>query len=193
MRIMNVQAVFSYTVDPVEHARRERAGGGAVMSPDVLDLLLGLPVGLPVPVVGLTGRERGALRTAPRWAVQIVDDHAVRLAVSPVSVELALVAARAWRSGLNLAGRFAPFCTRAMVLGACPPDDQEMRLEADFYGVGVTVAQDERVDVLVSPAPFQPLRPTAAGWRFLERVYEQHLQAEDVSAPGAVAGPLPGA
>jgi hypothetical protein len=192
MRIMNVQAVLSYTVDHVEHARRERAGGGAVLSPDVLDLLLGLPVGVPVPVVGLTGRERGALRTAPRWAVQIVDDHAVRLAVAPVSVELALVAARAWRSGLDLAGRFAPFCTRAMVLGACPPDDQEMRLEADFYGVGVTVAQDERVDVLVSPTSFQPLRPTAAGWRFLERVYEQHLQT-DVNAPGAVAGPRPGA
>jgi hypothetical protein len=124
--------------------------------------------------------------------VQVVDGHAVRQAVAPVSVDLALVAARSWRSGLDMAGRFAPFCTRAIVLGFRPPDDQEMRLEADFYGVGVTVAQDERVEVLVTPTPFRPLRPTAAGWRFLERVYEQHLDPE-VSAPRSVAGPRPGA
>jgi hypothetical protein len=190
MRIMKVPAVLSYTVDPAEHARRGRAGGGAVLSPDVLNLLLGLPMGVPVPVVALTSRERGALRTAPRWAVRIVDRHAVRLAVTPVSVNLAVVAARSWRAGLDMAGRFAPFCARAIALDSAPPDDREMRMEADFYGVGVTVVRDERVEVLVAPSPFQPPRPTAAGWRFTERVYEQHLH-QQISATAAASGAQP--
>lgn len=190
MRIMNALAVFSYTVNPAEHVRRDQLGAGAVLSPDVLDLLLGLPVGVPVPMAALTGRERGALRTAPRWVVQVVDGHALRLAVAPVLVDLALVAAKSWRSGLDMAGRFAPFCTRAIVLDSRPRDDQEMRMEADFYGVGVTVVHDEHVEVLVNPTPFRPLHPTAAGLRFLERVYEQHLNVE-VSASGPLVDPRP--
>jgi hypothetical protein len=189
---MNVQAVFSYTVDPTEHARRDRAAGGAVLSPDALDLMLGLPVDESVPISALNSRERGALPMTPRWAVRVVDGQVRRLAVPPVSVDLALVAAKSWRSGLNLAGEFAPFCTRAIVLATAPRDDQDMRMEADFYGIGVTVVQGESVEVLVPPTPFQPLRPTVAGWRFVERVYEQHL-AQEVRASVPAVAPSPDA
>jgi hypothetical protein len=72
-----------------------------MLSPDVLDMLLGLPVGDPVPVSALTARERGGLRTAPRWAVQVVNGQVRRHTVPPVAVDLALVAARSWRSGLD--------------------------------------------------------------------------------------------
>jgi hypothetical protein len=91
--------------------------------------------------------------------------------VVPVTVELALVAARTWQEGLEVAGRFTPFCARSMVLRRRPADLAEVQLQAGFYGVGVVVVDDQSAQVLIKPAPFQRLRFTAAGWRFLEEVY----------------------
>jgi hypothetical protein len=96
-----------------------------------------------------------------------------RQAVAPVAVELALVAARSWRTGLVVAGRFTPFCSRAMVLRRRPGNLAELRLQAGFYGVGVIVVDDSETEVLVEPALFRRLRFTAAGWRFLEEVYRK--------------------
>ena len=91
--------------------------------------------------------------------------------MAPVAVELALVAARNWRDGLEAAGRFAPFCARAMVLRRRPADLAEVQLQAGFYGVGVIVVDEQSTEVLIEPEPFRRLRFTAAGWRFLEEVY----------------------
>lgn len=169
--ILNTEALICFDLDVVEHARRKDAGLGAISSPDMLELLLALPVALPVPVESLTRGEQESLRRAPRGAVQVVDGEVTRQAVVPVAVEFALVAARSWRSGLVTAGRFAPFCARAVVLSTRPRDLGEMALEAGFYGVGVIVVDNDGADVLVDPAPFERHRFTAAGWRFLEDVY----------------------
>jgi len=88
---------------------------------------------------------------------------------------LALVNARTWRHGLEVAGRFAPFCARAMVLRRLPDDLHEMRAQADFYGVGVIVVDDRMTGVVVEATPFQRMRFTAAGWQFLEQVYRQSV------------------
>jgi hypothetical protein len=170
--IIGTEALICYQFDDGEHARRRRASAGAVSSADVLELLLDLPIAMPVPVASLTRRECAALRLAPRGAVSVCDGQVTRHAVAPVTVELALVAARAWRDGLAAAGRFTPFCARAMMLRRRPSDLAEVQLEAGFYGVGVIVVDDESTEVLVEPAPFQRFRFTAAGWRFLEDVYQ---------------------
>lgn len=171
MQIMGTQALVCYQLDDGEHARRRRVGAGEICSADVLELLLGLPLGMAVPITPLTCRERAALRLAPLGAVHVCDGQVTRYAVAPVAVELALVAARSWRHGLELAGRFTPFCARAMVLRRRPADLAELQLRAGFYGVGVIVANDRITEVLVEPVPFQRVRFTAAGWRFLENVY----------------------
>src|ERR1700735_2808204 len=122
MSIMGTEALVCYKLDDGEHARRQRAGAGTISSADVLELLLGLPIAMPVPVISLTRRERTALRLPRRGAVSVSDGHAIRHAMAPLSVELALVAARSWRDGLEVAGRFTPFCAGAMVLRRHPED-----------------------------------------------------------------------
>jgi hypothetical protein len=173
MSIMGTEALICYQIDDREHARRRRAGAGAISSADVLELLLGLPIAMPVLAASLTRRERAALKLAPRGAVSVCDGQVTRLALAPVAVELALVAAYTWRDGLEVAGRFTPFCARAVVLRRRPADLADVLLQAGFYGVGVIVVDDQSTEVLVGPAPFQRLRFTAAGWRFLEEVYRR--------------------
>lgn len=170
-RIMGVAAALTYTLDAAEDVRRREAGGREILSPDVLELLLGLPEGMPVPVGALTARERFGLQEAPPWVVQVVAGHALRLAVVPLVVDLAVVQAKTWRTGLETAGRFTPFCARTMVLPEVPVDVDEMATEASFWGVGVVVQGDQ----LVAPVPFRRLRWTAAGRSFVERVYMDHL------------------
>jgi len=169
--VIGTEALVCYRLDDGEAARRHRAGAGNLCLADVLELLLGLPVGMPVPVTSLTRRETAALKLAPPGAVSVRDGEVVRHAVAPVRVELAVVAGSSWRHGLEKAGRFAPFCARAVALRRHPRDLAEVELQAGFYGVGVIVIDDQSTEVLVPPAPFRRCRWTAAGWRFLEEVY----------------------
>ncbi|GAB2840869.1 hypothetical protein GCM10027176_50880 [Actinoallomurus bryophytorum] len=172
--LQGVPAVFSYRLE-AEAGRRRRAGLGAITSPDILQFLLGLPVGVPVPLAALTRPERSVLRSAADGALLVEDQCVIRLAEPPVAVGLAMVPVRAWRRGLEHAGRFAPFCSRAMVLRRPPRDLEVLRMEADFYGIGVVIAGEgaEPPELVVPPAPFHRNRFTAAGWLFLEETYRQ--------------------
>ena len=169
--MMGAEALICYRLDEGEHGRRRQAGAGAIASTDVLELLLSLPISESVPVASLTCRERAALSRASRGVLSVWDGQVTRHAMAPVTVELALVAARNWRAGLEAAGRFAPFCARAMVLRHRPADLAEVQLQAGFYGVGVIVVDERSTELLVEPEPFQRFGFTAAGWRFLEEVY----------------------
>lgn len=163
-------------VDAGDHRDGELhpAGLGAITSPDALRFLLGLPAGEPVPLTALTHAERSDLAALPRGAVALSDDSVVRFAVPPVQVDVAVVAAPTWRLGLERAGRFVPFCARAMVLPAPPRDVGDMAMEAGFYGIGVIVATPGTdPQVLVAPVSFRRRRVTVAGWRFPEEVYRQ--------------------
>lgn len=171
MPVMGTEALICYRVDTAEAERRRRAGAETIASADVLELLLDLPLGVPVPVTSLSHREDAALSCVPAGAVCVRDGEVTRHAVAPVAVDLAVIAGRSWRHGLKIAGRFAPFCARAMVLPRCPLDLTDLCLEAGFYGVGVIIVDDRSTQVLVAPAPFRRSRWTAAGWRFLEVVY----------------------
>lgn len=173
--ILGVQALLRYRFDVQEDDRRRQWRLGAIRDPEVLELLLGLPVGISVPVSSLTASERSALRLAPPGAVEVEAGLVTRRAVYPLAVDLALVAAQGWRTGLEVAGRFAPFCSRVMLLRRWPNDAENLRMQADFYGIGVVVANGVNVEVMVAPRPFQPWRFTAARWQFLEEVY-QHVR-----------------
>jgi hypothetical protein len=173
VRVLGTPALLRFRLVPDEDDRRRRAHLGAIRSPEVLDLLLGLPAGLPVPIRSLTTLERLALRLAPPGVVAVNAGRVTRQAMYPLSVDLAVIAARGWRTGLEIAGRFAPFCSRVMLLRQRPNDTGSLRMQADFYGIGVAVADGTDVAVLVAPRPFRRQRFTAAGWQFLEEIYQQ--------------------
>ena len=66
-----------------------------------------------------------------------------RHAVRPLTVDLALVSTPDWRTGLEFAGRFAPFYSRAIVLPRTPRDLHALRARAYFYAIGVVVADPQ--------------------------------------------------
>jgi|GEM_PF-1172375 hypothetical protein len=172
--VQGIRAVLLVRLDVNECDRRVAGGLDAVSSPDILRILLGLPLGEPVPYAALTAAERSALRTVPRGVVSFDGSCVIRRAVPPLEVAMALVPAGSWRSGLERAGRFAPFCPRAIVLRLRPRDLNDLYIEAGFYGIGVIAANsDAGPEVLVEPARFLRNRLTVAGWRFLEEVYRQ--------------------
>lgn len=171
--IMGTSALVRYRLEDLEVTRRKASRLCDISSPDVLNLLLDLPIGLPVPVKSLTRWERLALRTAPKGAVSIANGEVTRKAVAPIAVDLAIVPARTWRAGLQAAGRFAPFCARMMVLGSPPRNLDALSAQASFYGIGVAVADQEEPRLVVMPEGFRRKRFTAAGWQFLEAVYRQ--------------------
>jgi hypothetical protein len=140
---------------------------------DLSDLLLGLPHGRPVPCGSLTGRERHLLRSLPAGSVESTNGTVIRRVVVPLRVELAAVRANDWRRGLDQASLFAPFCSRAVVLGRVPDDADALLVEAAYYGVGVVVAETGEVQVLAHPEPFSRQGHKAAGWWFAEEIYAQ--------------------
>ena len=166
-------AVIDYRIDAVEAARRRRAGCSAITDLAVLDVLMGLPVGIPVAAADLTDRERRTLRRTPAGALVCTDGWVTRLAVAPVSVDLAVVRARDWRKGLARAGRFAPFCARAIHLPARPADYDDAAMQAGFFGIGILLGPRNSPDRIVEPAPHTRHRHTPAQWQFAEEVYQQ--------------------
>ena len=173
--ILKTRALLGYRLDREEHERWRRLGLGGVVDAGQLELMLGLPVGLPVPVTSLTNLERVRLRKASTAAVSVVDGYAVRQAVAPVVAEQAVVPTRSWRSGLAVATRFAPFCARAVLLRKLPADVDELMERAAFYGVGVIRAAGDDLQTFVQPRAFRRMRFTAAGWQFAEDIY-QHVR-----------------
>jgi hypothetical protein len=176
--LLGTCAVVGFRLDRKESERRRAVGLKAITSADVLNLLLSVPVGVPMPRRSLTEPELSVLATVPHGAVSFGQsagrDTVARLAVPPLRAEVALIPARSLRRGLELAGRFAPFCARAMVLARRPREGEALGMEADFYGIGVIAAPlGGAPQVLVPPARFRRHRFTAAGWRFLEEVYRQ--------------------
>ncbi|MEV4569516.1 hypothetical protein AB0K12_37625 [Nonomuraea sp. NPDC049419] len=168
--LQGASVVLHYEPVQAELDRRRRCGLGAITSPDALRVLSDLPVNAPMPPSVI---DRAALDLLPSGAIQVDRGRVTRLAVAPIEARLAVVPARSWRAGLERAGRFAPFCSRAMLLPKPPRDLDVVRMEADFYGIGVIVDAEGESCVLVPPAPFERRRRTAAGWLFLEQAYRQ--------------------
>lgn len=168
-------ATLSVRVDPVEHQRRQLVGLGGIGSPAVLDLLMQLPVGLPVPVGVLQDRDRRCLRRLQPGIVELTSGEVTRLAVKPTVVELATVEGRVNQRTIGLASGFAPFCSRAILTPVRP---SAARLaEADFWGIGVILERDGVRETLFEPEPWRPMRHTVAGWLFTEQVYRAVLAA----------------
>lgn len=174
--LRGVDVVVDLVVDPFETRRRTEAGiaGRRLGGIGALRALLALPEGVGVPVERLDlatwtalGHVRGAVEYPAAGVVR-------RLARPAVWAQLVSIPASRWRDGLRLAGRFAPYASRQIMINYVPTDAEMLCLEASYWGVGVTVAQDGApARELVPPSPFVPTRYTAAAWNFDEDLYAQ--------------------
>ncbi|MFI5680031.1 hypothetical protein [Streptomyces cellulosae] len=170
--LQGVEALFFYRLDSAEHARRRHAAAARLDRMVALETLLALPVGIPVPLALLDASQRRAVRALPAGCADRDRTSVIRRAVRPARIDLAVVRATGWRQGLRDAGRFAPFCRRAMLLTRRPAHLDEALAEADFYGIGVFLAIGDGVEMVLEPAPYRPLRHTAAAWCFVEELYQ---------------------
>jgi hypothetical protein len=163
----------AFLPDPAEIARRRRIGLGALPQMDLLDTLMGLPAGLPVSVHALTERERRLFRRAPAGVVDVADGLYTRRAVPPVTAQFVVVAASNWKNGLRSAGKFAPFCSRAVLLRSVPEDLDDARIQASFFGIGMCVFASGGLQMLVDPQPYVRQRHSCGQWWFAEALYEK--------------------
>lgn len=183
-------ATLHLAIDPAEHQRRQAAGIGPITGHGFggLDHLMALPAGLPVPVDSLTEAQRAYVLRAPAVICTIHDGQVTRHAIRPCRVTLATVrSATACKTALESAGRFAPFCARAVVITR-RPRMVETLTEFDFWGIGAVLEHaDGTTETLVEPAPWRPMRHTPAGWWFAERAYTAYLEHTAANTAGAAA------
>jgi len=178
--VLGAEALCFYRLDKTEHARREQASAARLDHLADLERLLALPVGIPVPLGVLDQTVRRAVRALPAGAVDRDRKTVTRRAVRPLQVDLAVVRASNWRQGLERAGRFAPFCRRAMLLDRHPVHLDEALVEANFYGIGVFLVSGDDVELVLEPEEYRPPRHTAAAWWFVEDLYQRLRSASAV-------------
>lgn len=189
VRLCGVDVLTDVHLDRLEHGRRTAAGTGGqkLGGLRLLDALLALPELVPVPLNRFDRDTLAKLQALPA-AVQFRANDLVRVCRPAISVSLVTVAATSWRQGLRLAHRFAPFCSRRIVLDKTPRDRELVLLETSYWGIGVTLIQGDEERVWSEPAPFMPTRYTGAAWLFDEDVYAEVCSA---ARGGAVTEPVP--
>jgi hypothetical protein len=185
-------ATLHLAIDAAEHQRRQAAGIGPVTGHGFggLDHLMALPAGMPVPLAELTKEQQKYVRRAPAAICTIEDGQVTRHAIRPCRVTLATVhSPSASKLALASAGRFAPFCPRAVVILRLPHRKTFNYLsDYDFYGVGVILKHpDGTTEPILDPAPWRPMRHTPAGWWFAERAYTAYLEHTAANPAGAAA------
>lgn len=178
--LFGVRAGVVCRLDQHEVGRRDALGLDAITDRHVLDGLMGLPAGIPVSVDALTERQRRLFRRVPEGMIEFDGDQLVRRAVPPLTVGFALVPARDWHAGLVQAGRYAPFCARAMLLPEPPVDLQDATMQAGYYGIGIGVITAGVLRVLVEPEPYVRRRHSSAQWWVNEEIYRVATAAATV-------------
>lgn len=174
IRLHRADALVFHRLDHTEHNRRTDAQAAWLDDSRPLETLMNLPAGFPVQRASLEPALRPEIRRLPRGAAVVDRPSVTRLAVRPLRVDLIVVRARGWKSGLDMASQFAPFSRRAMLLERAPKDLDEKLFEASFYGIGVLVADgDDGVRMLLDPSEWRAIRHTTAAWRFAEEVYRK--------------------
>lgn len=176
-------ATLTLAIDETEHARREAAGLRLVVGHGFggLDHLMALPHGLPVPLDSLDKHQRAYVRKTPPGIVSVTDGQVTRHAVRPCRVTMATVHYNAlYKTALNSASRFAPFCARRVIVKQLTKDAfhriNELA-EFDFYGIGVLLEHtDGSLETVVEPRPWVPKRHTPAAWWFAEQAYASYLE-----------------
>lgn len=154
-----------------EHARRARAGLGAVTSPALLDRLLDLPAGMPVADV-VAWAELSA--QPPAIAVRAADGMTVtRLLTPPLTISDVVLPAAPGRemAAIQAASLFAGFTRRWIAVQRDRVPDAAV-LEANLFGVGIL---DRHGQVLLTGSAPVGAVIDQWGWLLQEKTYRRWL------------------
>lgn len=168
--LLGIRVTAVAAIEASEHDRRLAAGCGAVTDPALLDRLLMLPIGTPVPDLvawAETADQPGGVIERDVDGVSVTR----RLAV-PLAIEDVIVVASAGRElrAVQDVSLFARFARRwVMTTGRRIPDP--VVLEAKLCGIGIL---DPAGEVLASEAP-TPDEMDSWDWMLREQVYRKWL------------------
>jgi hypothetical protein len=171
VRLFGARGWVAYRPDHDQQRLRQTHPIGPVFGLDLLDTLMGLPLGLPVPLHTVSRADQRRLRRLPHGAVTWSGSTVTRQLAPPVVPLLAMVYGTDWSNGLRAASRFAMYCRRLLVIPELPPNNEVALAEASFYGIGIGLRRNGTVTVVLEPEPFPDWQPTAAWWWFTEEVY----------------------
>lgn len=176
VRVLGTRVWMAYRRDESEWSRREHCGVGAVVDLGVLDVLMELPAGLPVPLRELRQSERRLLDRLPAGVVRRCEDTVIRQLIPAVTPLLAIVPTRDWRVGMEAASRFAVYCPRMILLSRSVDDADEALAQAALYGIGVARGGVEPSQVILEPESLSDWQPTPAWWGFGETIFGQVIR-----------------
>lgn len=139
-------------IDEDEHRRRQAEGLGAVEDRDLWEVLANLPYGVAIPWSDLDPVLAALLDVAPSGVIEALEDRLVRVIRPALRVRGVVAASRYWRSGLELVSRFSGHCPRGVILeiGRVPARAVQ---RASKLGIGLVVAHDDHIELLVPPSP----------------------------------------
>ncbi|WP_030443110.1 hypothetical protein [Actinoplanes subtropicus] len=171
VRLFGTRAWVAYRPDHDQRRLRQAHPVGSIPPLDLLDTLMCLPLGQPVPVHTVAPASQRRLRRLPEGMVTWSSTTATRRFAPPVTPLLAMVQGSDWARGLRAASRFAMYCRRLLVVSELPAGEQVALAEASFYGIGVALRRGETLTMVLEPEEFTDWQPTAAWWWFTEEVY----------------------
>jgi hypothetical protein len=181
--LLGVRVTAYATINAAEHRRREAAGIGAVVNPELLDRLLDLPAAVPVTDAAAWAELAGQ---PPGIAERGEDGASVtRRLESPLTIADVVVdaAAAGELHAVQDASLFAGF-TRRWVAAVHRRIPENALLEAKVCGVGLL---DPQRTVMLLPAE-KPAGLTADGWSWLlqEKTYRHWLtrRLQPLTEPG---------
>ena len=176
-RVSGVRGDAVLSVEAAEHYRRRRLGLGALADLALLNVLMDLPLGLPVPSTDLPASAREVLASAPPGVIVDDGEWVTRLAEPAVVVHAAVVAGVGWRRLIRTGSVFTGVCQSVVVLERRPPQLRTRLWEAELLGVGVWLRDGAGLCEVLPPQVFHLRYVKPARWRFLENAYASHLAA----------------
>lgn len=171
VRLFGIRAWVAYRADDDQRQLRRTHAMAPILGLDLLNTLMGLPVGWPVPLRAVSRPDQRRLRRLPDGAVLWTPVAVIRRVAPPVMPLLTMVQSAEWARGLRAASRFAMYCSRLLVVSELPPDQDVALAEASYYGIGVALRRGGALKIVVEPEAFTDWQPTAAWWWFTEEVY----------------------
>ncbi len=163
-------------IDSFESDRRLEGGMGPVLSLPLLDVLIGMPLDVPLRSKDLSEREVRVLTSAPAGCVRVDGTTTARTLRVPATVAAVMVRGTGWRAAMRRTAAFSAFSQRIVLLTREPKPAEVF--EAQFVGVGIWVETSGGVvSEHLAPEVFVPKYVKAAGWRFAENAYAASVGA----------------
>ncbi|MEO1061939.1 MAG: hypothetical protein AAFZ07_11010 [Actinomycetota bacterium] len=171
--------LLAIQIDPTEHARRSKAGLGAITDRQVITSLWELPNGIELGYEDVPDWVKEATDRAPKGVLTRRQGILGRTVQPPLRVRGALAIGRSFDAVLRRVGQVSALAPTAVIMRRPVEEDEPGLLNARLYGVGVAQEEGGVARALLYPGPVAPTLGPYSWW-----VAEMAYEALDASVSG---------